>query len=85
MISESGSAARRLISLADLREEEVRFMFQSLAHRDDSNAIAALRIGKRHDDACEKAEGKRGVVKIAPCLARLSFRFFSSRVNTSQV
>ncbi len=57
MMSESFNAFRRLMSLSDLREEEVRFMFQSLANRDKSNLIAALGVRNRYHDAMEQAKG----------------------------
>ena len=44
-------------------------MFQSLTHRDDSKVVAALRIGKRYDNACEKA--KSNITRFAIVFARV--------------
>ena len=43
--------------LADLREEETGFMFQSLTNGNQSNLIVALGVHQRYDDALEKTKG----------------------------
>jgi hypothetical protein len=57
------------MSLSDLREEEARFMFQSLANRGKSNLIAALGVRNRYHDAMEQAKGI--VTRLTLVLARV--------------
>ena len=47
----------------------MRFMFQSLANRNDSNSIAALRVCERYDDAHDNSKGN--IARLALVFARI--------------